>query len=470
MAVTKILPRNSGLKQAIAYVLNGDKTDRQILTAHLNCDPGREYEQMLCTKEVVGKTGGRQCYHIIQSFRPGEVTPELALEIAKEFANAYLSDYQVVIGTHVDKDHIHSHILFNSVNYFTGEKYHASTRDYYRQIRKISDRLCREHGLSVIMEGKGEKAVSYIEWLRQSKGQPTFRAMLEADLREAIEDANDIGHFFLIMEHKGYEIKHGARLSFRLRGQERFMVPGRKNPLFTEDGIRAAIAGNLDEIAAGTRPAIVYRPRYEPYRRRHPQKYTGFMALYVHYLYLLGKAGQRQYPPKMTSHLRREIMKFESYKEQFAFLREHGVSTAEGLQAVRARTEETLASLMKQRTILNVRKKKRRALYDALSDAEALAPVKSLYEDGIPGMEDQFTRYMDAVSALEQCGIPREKLLEEKADLYRQLADVNRKIRQARKEISLCETIEKNRPQMERDIDIAEGGQQREMNKSEPVR
>ena len=131
---------------------------------------------------------------------------------------------------------------------------------------------------------------------------------------------------------------------------------------------------------------------------------------------------------------------------------------------------ETLASLIKQRTILNVRKKKRRALYDALSDAEALAPVKSLYEDGIPGMEDQFTRYMDAVSALEQCGIPREKLLEEKADLYRQLADVNRKIRQARKEISLCETIEKNRPQMERDIDIAEGGQQREMDKSEPVR
>ena len=259
--------------------------------------------------------------------------------------------------------------------------------------------------------------------------------MLEADLREAIEDANDIGHFFLIMEHKGYEIKHGTRLSFRLRGQDRFMVPGRKNPLFTEDGIRAAIEGNLTAIEAGTRPAIIYRPRYEPYRRRHPQKYTGFMALYVHYLYLLGKAGQRQYPPKMTPHLRREIMKFESYKEQFAFLRAHGVSTAEDLQAVRARAEETLASLNKQRTILNVRKKKRRALYDALSDAEALAP---------------------AISALEQCGIHREQLMAEKAELYRQLADVNREIRQARKEISLCETIERNRPQMEHDIHVAE--------------
>lgn len=408
------------------------------------------------TMDGYEQTNDRRYYHIIQSFKPGEVTPELALEIAKEFAAEHLSGYEAVIGVHEDKEHIHAHTIFNSVNANTGEKYHSNARSYYSQIRAISDRLCREHGLSVIMEGKTEKAVSYIEWLRQSKDQPTFRAMLEADLREAIEDANDIGHFFLIMEHKGYEIKHGNRLGFRLRGQERFMVPGRKNPLFTEAGIRAAIEGNLDAIEAGTRPAIIYRPRYEPYRRRHPQKYTGFMALYVHYLYLLGKAGQRQYPPKMTPHLRREIMKFESYKEQFAFLRAHGVSTAEDLQAVRARAEETLASLNKQRTILNVRKKKRRALYDALSDAEALAPAKDCYESGMPGMEEPFARYMDAVSALEQCGIHREQLMAEKAELYRQLADVNREIRQARKEISLCETIERNRPQMEHDIHVAE--------------
>ena len=132
------------------------------------------------------------------------------------------------------------------------------------------------------------------------------------------------------------------------------------------------------------------------------------------------------------------------------------VSTAEDLQAVRTRAEETLASLNKQRTILNVRKKKRRALYDALSDAEALAPAKDCYESGMPGMEEPFARYMDAVSALEQCGIHREQLMAEKAELYRQLADINREIRQARKEISLCETIERNRPQMEHDIHVAE--------------
>ena len=472
MAVTKVLARKGRLDVGIHYVLNGDKTNEQILTAYLNCDPGHACRQMLDTKRAMGKTDGVQYYHIIQSFKPGEVTPELALEIAREFAAEHLPGYQAVIGVHVDKEHIHAHTIFNSVNADTGEKYHSNARSYYSQIRAISDRLCREHGLSVIMEGKADKAVSYIEWLRQSRGQPTFRAMLEADLREAIEDANDIGHFFLIMEHKGYEIKHGSRLGFRLRGQprpsgtglgrpggkvpgqERFMIPGRKDPLFTEDGIRAAIGGNLDAIAAGTRPAIIYRPRYQPYRR-HP-KYTGFMALYVHYLYLLGKAGQRQYPPRMTPHLRREIMKFEQYKEQFAFLREHAISSAEGLQSVRTRAEETLAGLIKQRTILNVRKKKRRALYDALSDTAALAPAKELYEDGMPGMEEQFARYMDAVSALEQCGIHREQLMAEKAELYRQLADINREIRRARKEISMCDTIERNRPQMEHDIHVAE--------------
>lgn len=454
MAVTKILARKGRLDVGIRYVLNGDKTDEQILTASQGCSAEYAASRMLKTKQQYRQTNGVQYYHLIQSFKPGEITPELALEIAKEFAAEHLPGYETVIGVHVDKEHIHAHTIFNSVNADTGEKYHSNARSYYQQIRAISDRLCREHGLSVIMEGKADRAVSYIEWLRQRSGQPTFRAMLEADLREAIEDANDIGHFFLIMEHKGYEIKHGARLGFRLRGQERFMILGRKNKLFTEDGIRNAIAGNLDAIEAGTRPAISYRPQYQPYHR-HP-RYTGFMALYAHYLYLLSRIGQRQYPPKMTPHLRKEIMKFESYKEQFAFLREHGVTTAAGLDAVRARTEETLAGLIKQRTILNVRKKKRKRLFDALADVDALVPAKQLYEDGVSGMEEQFAQYMDAVAALERCGIPREQLAEEKAALYQQLAEINREIRLARQKISMCKTIERNRPQMERDIQVAE--------------
>ena len=218
MAVTKTLARRGGLRQAIEYVLNGDNTEEQILTATQNCTKESACHNMLSAKLRWNKMDKVQLYHIIQSFRPGEISPELALEIAQKFVQEHLPGYQAVIGVHVDKKHIHAHIVFNSVNQMTGEKYHSNAQSYYQQIRAISDRLCREHGLSVIMSGEPAKAVSYIEWLRQSKGQPTFRSMLEADLREAIEDANDIGHFFLLMEHKGYEIYHGNRLGFRLRG------------------------------------------------------------------------------------------------------------------------------------------------------------------------------------------------------------------------------------------------------------
>ena len=457
MAVTKILARNARLDQAIQYVLNGDKTDHKILTAHQNCDPGREFLQMMDTKRAVEKLDGRQCYHIIQSFKPGEVTPELALEIAKEFAAEYLPDYEVVIGTHIDRGHIHSHLVFNSVNAQTGEKYHITTQEYYRQIRAISDRLCREHGLSVIMQSEPSKTVSYIEWLRQSKGQPTFRSMLEADLRSAVEDANDLGHFFMLMEHMGYEISHGNRLGFRLRGQERFMYPGRKNPLFTEEGIQTAIEGNMEAIEAGQRPAVIPRPAYQPYKK-HP-KYTGFMALYVHYLYVLGKIEKRQYPTRMTPRLRKDIMKSEQYREQFIFLRDNGISTQEDMAVFRTRTEDALATLTKQRTILNVRKKKHRSLYTALADVEALAQAKAFYDEGLSGMETEFSRYMEAVAVLEQCGVPRERLTVEKAELYEQLAQVNREIRIARKKLALCMEIQDRLPQMERSIQNIESSE-----------
>lgn len=454
MAVTKILARHGKVDTGIRYILNEEKTIERVLTAGQRCTPEYAADRMRKTKERYRQTGGVQYYHLIQSFQPGEVTPELALEIAKAFAAQHLAGYEAVMAVHVDKNHIHSHTIFNSVNAETGKKYHSNARTYYQQVRAISDRLCREHGLSVVLEGRPTQAMSYIEWLRQSRGQPTFRSMLEADLKDAMEDANDLGHFFLLMEHKGYEIKHGSRLGFRLRGQELYMIPGRKDPLFTEDGIRAAIEGNLDAIAAGIKPALPYRAPYRPYRK-HP-KYKGFLALYAHYLYLLGKVEKRQYPPRMTPHLRQEVMKFERYREQFAFLQAQDITTPEQLDAYRTRTEETLAILVKRRTILNVRKKGRRKLYSALADETALEPVQACFETGLAGMDEELARYQAAKALLDQCPIPRERLAEEKAALYQQLAEVNREIRAARKQLSLCKAIRGNAPQMERDIQTVE--------------
>ena len=451
MAITKILYRNGGLRQAIDYITNPSKTDEQLLTDYVRCDPGYAAQQMMDTKRALGKTDGRQCYHIIQSFKPDEITQELAHEIAKQFAAEHLSGYEAVIATHVDKAHIHSHIVFNSVNAVTGKMYHSTRENYYQQIRRISDRLCRENGLSIILQGENTKSISYIEWLRQSKGQPTFRSMLEAYLRDAIADANDLGHFFLLMEHKGYEIHHGNRLGFRLRGQERYMYPERKNAAFSEENIERAIAGNLAEIEAGTRPAFLPRPKPQPYRP-HP-KYKGFLALYYHYCYLLGRIEKRQYPPRMTPHLRKEIMKAEIYKARLKFLQENGIATADDLTACIRQAESKIAQLAKQRTILNVRKKKRKKLFDALATEESLAVSKALYEEGLSGMETEYAQYAEAKTVLDACGISRQALTEEKADIYEQLAQINKQIRTERQKIKLCREIAEATAKMQQDIE-----------------
>ena len=448
MAVTKILARHARLDLAINYAVNPDKTDEEVLTAYLNCDKGHACHQMLATKEAKNNRDGVQYYHIIQSFKPGEITPELALEIAQAFAKEHLADYEVVIGVHVDKEHIHAHMVFNSVNLVTGRKYHSNAKSYYQQIRTISDKLCREHGLSVIMEGKPSKAVSYIEWLRQSKGQPTFRSMLEADLRDAIADANDLVHFFLLMEHNGYEIHHGKRLGFRLRGQEHFMCPERRNPDFSEERIEQTILGNLGQIEAGRKPAFTPKPKPQPYRP-HP-KYTGFFALYFHYCYLLGRIEKRQYPPRMSPHLRKEIMKADTYKARLKFLQEQNICTPDDLTACIQNAEQQIAKLSKQRTVLNVRKKKRKTLYDALAAEAAFA-----------GFEPRKAEYDDAKEVLDTCGIPREALLAEKSDLYKQLAQINQQIRQERWKLKQCKEISETAVIMQRDIDRVEQQPQR---------
>ena len=137
------------------------------------------------------------------------------------------------------------------------------------------------------------------------------------------------------------------------------MYPERKNAAFSEENIERTIAGNLAEIEAGIRPAFVPRPKPQPYRP-HP-KYKGFLALYYHYCYLLGRIEKRQYPPRMTPHLRREIMKAETYKARLKFLQENGLSTADDLTVCMHQAESTVTQLAKQRTILNVRKKSARS-------------------------------------------------------------------------------------------------------------
>ena len=214
MAVTKIYAKRARLDKLIRYVINPDKTDEMTLVSGIGCEVKTAYAEMMQTKEMFHQTDGVQAYHIIQSFLPEEIDGETAHELGQQFAEEYLKDYQVVIATHVDKHHVHNHLVLNSVSDKTGKKYHSSPESYYKQIRTISDRLCREHGLSVVMN-PARRSLSYMEWKLQQNGILTLREMFDQDAKECLSQAMDVGQFYTLMEDRGYTVRHhGSYPSF----------------------------------------------------------------------------------------------------------------------------------------------------------------------------------------------------------------------------------------------------------------
>ena len=242
MAVTKILSRSGGLQQAIDYVLNGDKTDDCILTAHFNCDPGREYRQMMQTKRETHRTDGRQCYHIIQSFRPGEITPEDANRLGVEFAKRFTKgNHAFVVCTHIDKSHIHNHIIWSSVSL----EYDRKFRNFWgssRAVRRLNDTICIENGYSIV-ENPKRHGKSYNKWLGDKK-KPSHRERICAAIDDALAQNPDSFEALLeLLRQAGYEVK-GKKVPSLLGGEQKKSI--RMDTLgdgYTPADLRAVIAG-----------------------------------------------------------------------------------------------------------------------------------------------------------------------------------------------------------------------------------
>ena len=437
MAVTKILAKSMRLDKLVNYIKNGDKTNEETLVSTLNCNPREAARQMLRTKQHYGKEDGVQAYHIIQSFQIGEISPEMAHLLGKEFSVGFLPGYEVIIGTHVDKDHIHNHICFNSVCMTTGKKYTNTFTDYYKGIRRFSDKLCRQHGLSVIME-TGGKGLSYIEWKLHKAGLLTYREMVDADVQECLSIALDIGNFYELMEDRGYVIEHHSQYpSFRPEGAKAPFRAKHNGKSLTEDDLRRIIEEGLDINAPET---IVrrQRPQY-----RHPGKLHGFRALYTHWMYVLGIIGNGgRVPYPRVSY--KEIRRLEQYKKQQAFLDKNGIDTRSQLEEKRESISQRIEELTKTRIILNSQKKRNKPLYEAIATVEYLSDVPRLYLENPSGFEEEYARYRQAEKLLE--GKDRDELQKERAQLYTQLSDINAELRKLRSEQHLCEVIGHDAP------------------------
>ena len=246
MAVTKIKPIRGTVNKAIAYIIDPKKTDDELLVSSFGCaaseSAAKEFEW---TRNLAAQQGAQIpkviARHLIQSFDVGEVSPEVAHEIGKQFADEWLKGkYEYVIATHIDKGHCHNHIIFNAVNFVDYHSY-RSNKWTYRELRLLSDEICKEHGLSVIPPSQN-KGMDYKEYTEAKKGT-SWKQKLKQTIDRLVITAKDYDEFLKLMQEAGYEIKTGKYISFRAAGQERFTRAKTIGENYTEERIKERIAG-----------------------------------------------------------------------------------------------------------------------------------------------------------------------------------------------------------------------------------
>ena len=245
MAVTKIKAIRGTLSKAIAYILNPEKTDEKLLVSSYGCASETAAREFEWTRKIAEQKGMNPvriiARHVIQSFEIGEVTPELAHEIGKQFADEILEGkYEYVLTTHIDKDHVHNHLIFNAVDFVDYHAYKSYKRIYY-DMREVSDRLCKENGLSVIPPSQN-KGMSYKEYTEAKRGT-SWKQKLKQTIDRLVITAKYYDDFLRLMQEAGYEIKTGKYISFRAEGQERFTRSKTIGENYTEERIKERIAG-----------------------------------------------------------------------------------------------------------------------------------------------------------------------------------------------------------------------------------
>ena len=248
MAVTKIKPVKSTLSKALDYIENPDKTDGKMLISSVGCSYETADIEFGYTLSQALDKGNNLAFHLIQSFAPGEVDYEKAHEIGKQLADAVTKgQHEYVVTTHIDKGHIHNHIIFCAVNFVDHHKYNSNKRSYYG-IRNMSDKLCRENGLSVVVPGKGSKGKSYAEYQAEKTGT-SWKGKLKIAVDALIPQVSSFEELLTRLQAAGYEIKPGKYVSCRAPGQERFTRLKTLGADYTEEAIRERIAGRRAKAA-----------------------------------------------------------------------------------------------------------------------------------------------------------------------------------------------------------------------------
>lgn len=336
MAYDKIIPIRRRLDHCLDYARDKEKTGGVLETA-LNCRMETAYQEMVDTKHRWDKQGGVLGYHIIHAYAPGEVTPQEAHTAGVEFARRLLGgNYEAVVCTHTDREHLHCHIVYNSVSFVDGGKYRNDFKAYFGGIRECSNEVSREYGLSVIEANGGGK--HYAEWSAEKRGKATLRGLIRQDIDTALGRAYTRHSFWMELEKLGYEVKYGENVKYpavKPPGSARFV----RLTSLGEDYTEARLWERLEQSRSTVLPVAI--PCCRPPVRRcgvrgnmplHARRPRSFRGLYYYYLHFLRSREKTERPPPFA--VRREVIRLRRYAEQFYFLRKYRIDTPDQLSTL----------------------------------------------------------------------------------------------------------------------------------------
>lgn len=373
MAYDKIIPIRHRLDHCVDYALNEEKTGlghaldygadpaKARLVTGINCGSDCAYRDMQATKRRWDKRGGILGYHIIHSYAPGEATPEQAHAAGVEFARRLLGErYEAVVCTHTDREHLHCHIVFNSVSFLDGRKYRSDFASYFDTLRNTSNEVSREFGLSVIEpEGHGKH---YAQWDAERTGRGDMSRFIRQDIDAALLESFTFEGFLTVLRRQGYGVKCGPNIKHTAvapPGAGRNFRLDSLGDGYTEADIRARLAA----ARKGTPPPLPplppivprrYRVRRGNVRQAPRKKLHGFQALYVYYLYLLGGPRPKKRRPFSV---REDVKKLRQYQRQYQLLRRYRINTDYQLTTLGEALQAQIDALVDQRRDLYGRKR-----------------------------------------------------------------------------------------------------------------
>lgn len=467
MAITKILTiGDSGVKfsgkhleQAVSYILDREKTQGGRLVTGINCQPGKAYEQMAATKRKYGKTDKRQGYHLIISFEAGEVTPDTAFEIIRKFVEEYLGqEYEADLAVHDNTAHVHGHIIFNSVNYQNGRKYRYEKGDWAKKIQPITNRLCREYGLSTIeIEEHGRKRNErYKDWNEFRDGKFIWREMIQRDVDACIMQAESFEEFLDLMVEKEYDIKQNKYLAVKPKGMQRFCRCKSLGEDYTEERIRERIRlESLETYAKRNRernPHTIEPPEDEFLRRT---KLAGIQKTY--YAKICRLRHLERLPYSRAWEYREEIRKMQEVHEKYLFLVKNGIHSLTELAAARDNLKEKAAECGKERRELYREKRQMAPLFSVADRMLELAPAEKSYQAGDEFFEKEHLRYQVPDGqlrgegySLEELENLRKKYKDKGNGIYERQREIRKRLKMAGEMITeFTESLERARDRQE---------------------